>query len=118
MRAKITGADCRSCGACCVGGVDDGEGWADCTKEDVLRMSRHARSRLVPMSYGMVFNPALAATPTKMTREFGKICAFLRGTPGKRCSCLIYETRPGVCASFKPGGAGCRSARAMLELPH
>jgi Fe-S-cluster containining protein len=115
---KITGADCRSCGACCVGGMDDGEGWADCTEEDVIRMSRHARSRLVAIHYGFAFTPARAATPTKMTPEFGKVCSFLRGTPGKRCSCSIYETRPTICARYKPGGEGCRRARAELELPH
>jgi Fe-S-cluster containining protein len=100
---KITSADCRSCGACCVGGFDDGAGWADCTAEDVIRMSRHARVWLVTERYGA---------------EFGKVCAFLRGTPGKRCSCSIYATRPSVCAWYQPGGPGCRNARALLELPH
>jgi len=119
MRAKITGEDCRSCGACCVGGLDDGGGWADCTEADVIRMSRNTRARLVPIRYGgFIFNEAQVATPTKMDPTFGKVCAFLRGTPGKRCSCSIYEERPSVCAQFKPGGEGCRSARADLELPH
>jgi len=117
---KITSADCRSCGACCVGGFDDGAGWADCTAEDVIRMSRHARVRLVTERYGVTSQVASTsiATPSKMTAEFGKVCAFLRGTPGKRCSCSIYATRPSVCAWYQPGGPGCRNARALLELPH
>jgi len=105
-RFKITGEDCRSCGACCIGGMDDGEGWADCSEEDILRMPERLRARL----YGF-------ATPTKMMDAFGKVCAFLRGTPGKRCSCSIYTTRPSVCAQFKPGGVSCRTARAELGLP-
>ncbi len=68
--------------------------------------------------HGFSFNPAILATPTKMTPEFGKMCGFLRGTPGKRVSCAIYETRPTICAKYKPGGEGCRMARAELDLPH
>lgn len=117
MRLKITPADCRSCGACCVGGPDDGYGWADCTAADVARLSRDVRRQLVPMRYGFNFSPATAATPTRMDPTFGKTCAFLRGTPGKRCSCSIYETRPTICTAFKPGGLGCREARRALELP-
>lgn len=109
MRAKITGADCRSCGACCVGGLDDGYGWADCTEEDVRRMSRYVRARLVAIRYGFNYNPAIGATPTRMDPDVGKTCAFLRGTPGSRCSCAIYVTRPSICADFKPGSAGCRA---------
>lgn len=72
---KITGDDCRSCGACCVGGFDDGAGWADCTAEDVVRMSRHARARLVTARYGSTSQGASTsiATPTKMTAAFGKV---------------------------------------------
>lgn len=117
MKVKITGADCRSCGACCVGGFDDGEGWADCTPEDVAKLSRHVRDKLVVVRYGFNFNPAIAATPTRMDKTFGKMCSFLRGTPGKRCSCSIYETRPSICSEYKPGGEGCRNARRLLELP-
>jgi len=117
MGLKITGAECRSCGACCVGGLDDGYGWADCTAEDVARMSRRVRLQLVSIRHGFNFNPAIAATPTRKNPSFGKTCTFLRGTPGKRCSCSIYETRPSICFRFKPGGEMCRSFRRALELP-
>ena len=116
-RIKITGDDCRSCGACCVGGLDDGYGWADCTPEDVARMSRDVRRRLVPYRHGWSYTPAIKATPTRVDPTYGKMCAFLRGTPGRRCSCSIYATRPKICAVFKPGGEGCREARRQLELP-
>jgi len=100
-----------------VGGFDDGYGWADCTEDDVLRMSSAVRRRLVPIRYGFNFNPALAATPTRMDETFGKTCAFLRGTPGKRCSCSIYATRPSICAEFRPGSGSCHEARHQLGLP-
>jgi len=117
VKVKITADDCRSCGACCVGGFDDGYGWADCTEEDILRMSPSVRKKLVPIRYGFNFNPALAATPTRMDETYGKTCSFLRGTPGSRCSCSIYKTRPAICAAFRPGSGPCRDARRQLELP-
>ena len=105
--------DCRSCGACCVGDLDDGTGFAHVSASDVVRMSRHARSRLERQHVG---GEAYLSTPTIATDELGKSCAFLRGTPGKRCSCGIYATRPDVCRDFRPGGPGCRSARIDLGL--
>jgi Fe-S-cluster containining protein len=115
-RIKITAADCQSCGACCVGG-DVGEGWADCTEDDVLRLSPKVRDQLVPIRYGMTFNPAIGAIPMKRDATVGARCVFLRGTPGKRCACTIYDERPTICATFKPGGVGCRQMREKLELP-
>ena len=118
--------DCRSCGACCVGDMDDGYGYgfATVSTDDVKRMSRAVRARL---HRDRLTFPAWAteegegaehqlSTPTIVTDEFGKSCAFLRGTPGRRVSCGIYETRPDVCRRYKPGGIGCRTARAELGL--
>lgn len=104
--------DCRTCGACCVGDLDDGRGYADVTEEDAARMSRHVRRRLVVIR--SQWSPSRLQTPTLVTEELGKSCAFLRGTPGRRCSCSIYTTRPDVCREFKPGSARCVSARADL----
>ena len=104
--------DCRTCGACCLGGYDVPGGWADCTVDDVKRMSRAVRARLVEGGWA----GALPATPTVMTRQFGAVCAFLRGTPGKRCSCRIYVTRPEVCRTFLPGSRSCREARDEIGL--
>lgn len=114
---KITAADCRACGACCIGGLDTGQGWADCNADDVKRMSPVVRDQLVPIRQrGMAWNDRTAATPTVMTEAFGGVCKFLRGTPGKRVSCRIYATRPNVCKSFQPGSRGCLDARRELEL--
>lgn len=119
-RPEITGADCRSCGACCLGGHSDGRGWADCTIEDVKRMTRQVRAKLVSVhgsSHGFAYSDARYATPTISTEEFGEVCSFLRGTPTKRVSCRIYETRPEVCRNYKPGSRGCREAREEIGLP-
>jgi Fe-S-cluster containining protein len=108
--------DCRSCGACCVG-TDTSDGWADCTDEDVRRMSRRVRATLVPISPGWNYSTSWCATPVVTTKKFGAVCAFLRGTPGKRCSCAIYGTRPNTCRSFEPGARGCWEVRlAQLGL--
>lgn len=49
-------------------------------------------------------------------------CVALRGTPGRRVACGIYERRPSVCRNFQPAwaegpaGARCLEARARLGL--
>jgi Fe-S-cluster containining protein len=116
-RRQINAEDCRSCGACCRGSYDDDSGWADCSVEDVLRMSRAVRARLVPLHHGLAWHSAHLATPASVTEMWGKLCDFLRGTPGKRVSCRIYQTRPKVCRDFKPGSRSCIDARLELNLP-
>lgn len=115
---RPTSADCRTCGACCVGGYDDDHGFADCSESDVKRMSRHARSRLHVGSVGPIDRDRLDcySTPALMTEDFGKVCGFLRGTPGRRVSCGIYETRPDVCRKFTPGNKDCIRARWEIGL--
>jgi Fe-S-cluster containining protein len=75
-------------------------------------MSRHARSRL----HGARIGWLAGQTPGVMTDEFGKVCGFLRGTPGRRVSCGIYATRPTVCQRYRPGGQSCLDARKELGL--
>lgn len=105
--------DCRTCGACCVGDMDDGEGFASVSVKDVLRMSRHAASRLYRRYVG---GEAYLSTPPVYSEEFGKACAFLRGTPGHRVSCGIYDSRPDVCRAFAPGSKECRWSREQIGL--
>jgi Fe-S-cluster containining protein len=113
---KITPDDCRSCGACCVANGDGGDviayGYADLTSEDVERMSPHVRRQLHDLSIG---GETRYATRAKELASGAVGCQFLRGTPGKRCSCSIYETRPEVCQKFRVGGSICKLARAVLE---
>lgn len=58
-----------------------------------------------------------------MRRDQDGRCVALRGTPGQKVSCRIYDRRPSVCRSFEPAwqaGAAdnrCNESRARLGLP-
>lgn len=112
----IAKPDCRSCGACCVGiHSDDDGGWADCEARDLRRMSANVRKQLVVIPQdGWSFTDKLYATPTTVT-PLGKVCNFLRGTPGRKVSCRIYDQRPDVCRQFEPGSQGCLESRQSLQ---
>jgi Fe-S-cluster containining protein len=117
MRLKITAADCRSCGACCTTDEGGGDvlayGYADLSTEDVARLSPRVRAQLHDLSVG---GERRYATRAKQLPAGACVCQHLRGTPGQRCSCTIYETRPEICREFRVGGLRCREARAALEL--
>jgi Fe-S-cluster containining protein len=112
---KITDADCRSCGACCVASGDGGDvlayGYADLTSKDVALMTPHVRRQLLETFIG---GETRHSTQAKRLASGGAGCQYLRGTPGERCSCSIYATRPEICQKFRVGGEPCRAAR--LEL--
>lgn len=116
--SKITDADCRACGACCVSGGDGAmvrdHGYADLTVDDVGQLSRHVRRQLHQISFDDA--PMLYRTAAKQLPSGQYACRYLRGTPGKRCSCSIYETRPEICQAFHVGGEMCRSARLALAF--
>ncbi len=116
-REKITDADCRACGACCVSGSASGGdvidyGYADMTDDDVARVSPHVRRQLLELHIG---GETRYATKAKQLPAGKYACQYLRGTPGQRCSCTIYSTRPEICQRFRVGGTTCRLARAALE---
>ncbi len=114
--------DCRSCGACCTTvqrralGSATTTGWADCTVDDVRRLSRAARTKLVPVRHDHGWTPAIAAIATRRTAS-GERCAFLRGVVGRSVSCDAYRVRPEVCRSFGRGSEDCLDARRLLGLP-
>lgn len=114
MKLKITQDDCRSCGACCIS-TDANPyvldyGYADLTAKDVARMSPHVRRQL---NETLIGGELRYTTKVKQLPTGGYACQYLRGTPGKQCSCSIYETRPEICSKFRVGGATCRAARAV-----
>lgn len=117
MTRAIDAVDCRSCGACCVSGGDGTNvidyGYADLTTEDVAKLSRHVRRQLQEISVG---GETRHATRAKQLPSGAYACQYLRGTPGQRCSCSIYATRPEICSRFQAGGTTCRLARAALDL--
>ncbi len=112
MSVKITEADCRSCGACCVANGDGSDvldyGYADLTDADVVRMSPRVRAQLHEIFVG---GETRFATRAKQLSSGKYACQHLRGTPGQRCSCSIYATRPQICQKFRVGSAMCRAAR-------
>lgn len=111
MTTKITAADCRSCGACCVSvsPIVLSHGYADLTVDDVSQLSRHVRRQLHQVSFDDA--PTQHRTAAKELSSGHYACRYLRGTPGTRCSCTIYETRPEICQTFRVGGTLCRAAR-------
>jgi Fe-S-cluster containining protein len=113
---KITADDCRSCGACCAsaeGGDVLAYGYADLTRADVEQLSRHTRRKIQESFVGGENRHMI---PAKELPAGGATCMFLRGTPGSRCSCSIYASRPSVCREFNPGSHRCRAARADLTI--
>ena len=117
MKVAITSDDCRSCGACCVSGHKNPDvidyGYADLTTEDVERLSPHVRRQLHEIVVGGETRYATKAKELA-SGEYG--CRYLRGTPGERCSCAIYKTRPEICSKFPVGGPICREARLVLGV--
>lgn len=112
---KLSPEDCRTCGACCVA-VGDGSdvltyGYADLDDDDVRRMSRHVRGKLLTIFVG---GETRQATRAKELASGAFGCQHLRGTPGKRCSCTIYASRPAICRQFRVGSVMCGAARAVL----
>ncbi len=109
--------DCRSCGACCVSagsGTDVlDHGYADLTDEDVERLSPRMRRQLHEVFVG---GETRYATRAKQLPSGVYACQHLHGTPGQRCSCSIYATRPEICQKFRVGGATCSAARFALDL--
>jgi len=110
--------DCRTCGACCVAG-GDGEGvrkhgYADLTIDDMIRLSRRVQKQLHEISFDDA--PTVFRTKAKQLPSGQYACRYLRGTPGKRCSCSIYDSRPEICSTFVVGGDTCKAARVSLAL--
>jgi Fe-S-cluster containining protein len=105
--------DCKTCGACCIGGMDDDLGFADVSPGEIERIKPWHRRHLKVIT---ILDDARMSTPGVFTEEFGKICGFLRGDPGVKVSCEIYASRPGVCARFRPGGMACLESRKELGL--
>jgi Fe-S-cluster containining protein len=86
-------------------------GYADLTDEDVARISPHVRRQLLKVFVG---GETRHTTRAKQLASGAIGCQHLRGTPGQRCSCSIYATRPEICQKFRVGSVMCRAARQSL----
>lgn len=100
--------NCRTCGACCIPEFAT-ETHVDLFPGDVQRMSAHARRYLK-------VHDGNGSITTKHDKHDNTVCAFLRGTPGKRTCCSIYTTRPKLCQTFPVGSVSCKESRTRLGL--
>lgn len=102
---EVTGNDCVRCGACCVSEYD---------LDTYVDVEPH-EAKLIPARM-LLRRHGFSSLKTKKTRLGYVVCTALRGTLGKRVRCAIYEYRPGVCRSFKPGSRPCLESRRELSL--
>ena len=79
---------CMACGACCVG-YRASFYWAECDDATPGGVPARLTEPVLPFRRAM-----------RRTRA-GR-CTALRGTPGRRVRCSIYERRPSVCRNFEP----------------
>jgi Fe-S-cluster containining protein len=100
---------CLRCGACCVGWRASFY-WAE---------ADDATEGGVPV--GLTVRVDAFRRAMRLGRS-GR-CVALRGTPGRRVGCMIYDCRPSVCRNFEPAWAGgpagarCGEARIRLGFP-
>lgn len=73
------------------------------TDEDIARWESQGRKDIIEMTAG---GGVIWAGDRIMTSsgEYFKECPFLKMNE-EGCTCLIYETRPGICASYSPGSS-------------
>jgi Fe-S-cluster containining protein len=102
---KVTGDDCVKCGACCVSEYD---------LDTYVDVEPH-EAKLIPARM-LLRRHGFSSLKTKETRLGYVVCTALMGSLGKRVRCAIYEHRPGVCRSFKPGSRPCLESRRELSL--
>lgn len=95
---RISGLDCRSCGACCAYSAE----WPRFSLESEEAIAR------IP--------PALVDDVHGRMRCEGDRCAALAGEVGVATACTIYADRPDVCRACEPGDPECLTARRRYGL--
>lgn len=101
---------CIQCGTCCRGPITVGEA-------DLLRWAAQARHDILfhLLREEMIIEP--------LVRNERQTCRWLVWLPGQGTfACAIYDTRPGVCASFPltvegATRAGCRGLNPLPYVP-
>lgn len=123
--------DCRSCGACCVGPLDQ-ESYADLDEADLKRLGPRRRHLLVfqPSPFQTFVQalggPSIRSASMRTSWRSAKTgkwaghqfcaCVALRGSVGHQVSCSIYDVRPAVCRdAVKPGDRVCLEIRRRMQ---
>lgn len=100
--------ECNACGICCTSNLTFGTGgFVRLQKADIERLPERYRLKIVKDS-----DPGVDRLGTKGTAEVGYRCIALRGTPGVKTQCTMYEQRPQLCRAFERGSDACRKERA------
>jgi Fe-S-cluster containining protein len=102
--------ECRRCGKCCEANM-----FAYITREDILKWRSQSRNDLIEIAESGETVWAGDRIMSSSKGEYTDSCPFLGGAAGM-CTCIIYESRPGVCAAYRPGSSplcpqwtgGCR----------
>ena len=126
-REKVTGADCVSCGVCCLGPSSQ-RAFCDVSEEDAKRLPRRfVRLHVLQFS---AFDQAAAAIegrampwgaikqrwqeqPAGPLKGYElKMCAALEGSILNKVRCSVYESRPTTCReAVVPGDRTCLRLR-------
>jgi Fe-S-cluster containining protein len=95
---QVQEKECRRCGKCCGTSM-----FAYVTEDDLNRWKKEHRQDLIDIAEN---GETIWAGDRIMTStgEYFRECQFLKRTKDG-CTCIIYETRPGVCASYSPGSS-------------
>lgn len=117
----VTSHDCLKCGACCVPEERD----AGCFTYVPVDSQREINR--LPSRFVIRHTPTSALPTTTLDRDVagemltretrrGTRCIALGGQVGVAVSCKVYNDRPNICRSFKPGSIECLGAREQAGL--
>jgi uncharacterized protein len=101
MERAVAASDenpCQACGACCAYSAN----WPRFSTEDDEALDRIPTELVNTRGSGM--------------RCDGDRCAALMGKVGEATACSIYDVRPEVCRTYRPGDAECAMARRKFGL--
>ncbi|TAL37389.1 MAG: YkgJ family cysteine cluster protein [Spirochaetes bacterium] len=95
------GADveCMRCGRCCLADM-----FACASDEDIGRWRREGRDDILGMRESESAVWVGDHFISTRTGRYIRHCPFL-ALGGELCACGIYETRPKVCADYRPGSS-------------
>jgi Fe-S-cluster containining protein len=127
-REKITSETCRSCGLCCLAPHAQ-DAFCDVTAADVRRLGRWGNRNVLRPSifaklaaaidgeqlpFGVIVTKSIEPTRGPLEGCPLQPCVALRGTPGVKVSCSVYDRRPEACRSaVEPGDGTCRALRDL-----
>lgn len=128
MTKRLTSKDCTKCGLCCVAPAGQDVFCNVDTEAELVQLGRYFIQKHV--AYPTVFEQLTssldgktqpyALIKTKGARGLGMgltVCSALKGTPGRKVACSVYDNRPSVCRTVvKPGDRVCLKVRREMGI--